>query len=111
MDKTWRPIASGIIQIVAGSLFLIGVLLACVISNLSYKPVWSDISSGILFVLIILIFSILGILGIIGGIFALKRKRWRLALAGSIVSVLHPFIFWLGIAAIILITRSKNEFE
>lgn len=112
MDKTWKPIAAGILQIVTGGLNLIGVLLTCGIS-LAGKPHISSTSMWppILQVLIILIVSIWGIVAIIGGLYALKRKRWGLALAGSIVSFLNPWTWELGIVAIILIAISKNEFE
>jgi len=47
-------------------------------------------------------------LAVIGGIYALKRKRWRWALTGAICSLLFPFF---GIPAIILLVKSKGEFE
>lgn len=54
---------------------------------------------------------------IVGGSFALKRKRWRLALAGSICTIFS--VIWipillnvpLGIAAIVLVVRGKRQFE
>jgi hypothetical protein len=51
---------------------------------------------------------ILGILAIIGGIYALHRKKSGLALTGSIAAFL-PFSL-LGLASIILIALSKDEF-
>jgi len=48
-------------------------------------------------------------LALVGGIYALQRKRWGLALAGSIAAFLPTGI--LGIAAIIFTVLSKNEFE
>jgi hypothetical protein len=50
-----------------------------------------------------------GILAIVGGIYALQRKIWGLALAGSIAAFFPSWI--LGIAAIVLTALSKNEFE
>jgi hypothetical protein len=47
-----------------------------------------------------------GILAIIGGIFSLKRRSWLLALIGSIGMIPVGF----GIASVILLVRSKNEF-
>jgi hypothetical protein len=52
---------------------------------------------------------ILAILSLVGGIFALQRKMWGLALAGSIGAFLTAII--LGIPAIILIALSKKEFK
>ncbi len=52
---------------------------------------------------------IVGILPIIGGIYALQRKKWGLALAGSIVAILGSSI--LGILATIFMVMAKDEFE
>ena len=48
------------------------------------------------------------ILAVIGGYCALKSKGWNWALAGAICSLLFPFF---GIPAVILIVKSKDEFE
>jgi hypothetical protein len=47
-------------------------------------------------------------LAVIGGIYALKRKRWRWALAGAICSIIFPFF---GIPAVILLVKSKGDFQ
>jgi hypothetical protein len=52
--------------------------------------------------------AIIAVLPIIGGIYALKLRKWWLALAGSIVSLV--FLLF-GIIAFILILDSKDEFE
>lgn len=44
----------------------------------------------------------------IGGIMALKRIHWRWALAGAVCSLLFPFF---GIPAVILLIKSKGEFQ
>lgn len=55
-----------------------------------------------------LLFLIVGIISLVGGIYALKRKKWGWALAGSIVA---SFLYGLGIPSVILIANSKREFE
>ena len=52
---------------------------------------------------------ILSILAIIAGIYAVKGKYWRLALAGSICGTL--LTWFLGLPAIILAIISKNKFQ
>jgi hypothetical protein len=49
---------------------------------------------------------ILGVLAIIGGIFAIKKKKWGLALAGAIAGTVT--FFPCGIPAIILISMAKQ---
>jgi len=44
----------------------------------------------------------------IGGVCALKRQHWRWALVGAICSCLFPFT---GIPAVILLVKSKGEFD
>ena len=53
-------------------------------------------------------FVILGILAIIGGIFALKRRKWGLALTGAIAGTLT--FFPCGIPAIIFVSMARQEF-
>ena len=54
-------------------------------------------------------FALIGILAIVGGIFALKRKHWGLALAGSIAGTFT--FFPCGIPAIIFVSMSQQEFS
>ena len=54
-------------------------------------------------------FALIGIFAIIGGVFAIKRSNWGLALAGSIAGLLT--FFPCGIAAVILVSIGKEEFD
>jgi len=116
--KTWMPMTAGILDIVAGSLRIIVILLVALVlavfaiftrgdmTCLQQLPI--AITASVLITLAI--FSlIIGILSIVGGIYALRRKNWGMALAGSIAALFcsPP----LGIAAIILVVLSKSEFE
>ena len=56
-----------------------------------------------------LLFALVGVLGIVGGIFAIKKKRWGLALAGAIAGTVT--FFPCGIPAIIFVTLGKPEFS
>ena len=53
--------------------------------------------------------TIIGILSLLGGISALQRKRWGLALAGSIAGIFCNSAI-LGILALIFNVMSKDEF-
>ena len=67
---TWKPTAAGILDIVAGVIWIVigGIVLA------------DDIALGVSF-------SVVAIFAIIGGIFAIRRRIWGLALAGSICAL------------------------
>ena len=112
MDKqrTPMPIIAGILLIVSAGfklLLLLGVIGA---SIFAIFPVTSFPINTVVLVPIVMVPLIAWIgLALVGGIFSLQRKRWGLALTGAIVAIL-PFSL-LGIAATILVTLSKNEFE
>jgi hypothetical protein len=103
MKKTLRPLFAGILDIMGGifGAFIISPFLSCV-SNFTGAPPGA-------FALSIAIFTAAIVcLAFIGGICALARKRWRLALAGSIAVLI---LAWpIGIGAIILTKSSKEEF-
>jgi len=96
-----KHVIGGILSIVSGVIFtVVGILIL--------RAEWGEIP---LFALVMAFFYLFvgGIMPIVGGIFALKRKQWKLALAGSIGSIVG-FIF-IGIPALVLTLMSKNEFE
>ena len=49
-----------------------------------------------------------GLLAVIGGVMALRRVHYKWALAGAICSLTFPFT---GIPALILLVKSKGEFD
>ena len=108
--RTPLPIIAGILAIVSAGfklLLLIGALVASIFAS---APASSFPISTVALVPIVMVpLLAIAFLALTGGIFALQRKRWSLALAGSIVAIL-PFSL-LGIAATILVVVSKDEFE
>ena len=110
MEKTWKPTVAGILEIISvpPTFLFLGLRLLFEIS--AYITDAGSFSSPHFFIdafFLILYFSWV-ILPIVGGIYALKRKKWRWALAGSIASL--PNVL-LGITAVLYIVKSKNEFE
>ena len=115
VQKTWKPIVAGILDIVGGALRIFGSF-AVLIGIMFFIPVavtggpgpvpemarWL-IPSVLQMILIIatILLLIVGILPIIGGIYALQRKKWGLALAGSIVAIFGSSL--MGILATIFI--------
>lgn len=110
MDKkTWMPTTAGILDIISGSFGLIGFC-ALVIAGgvVRFAP---NIPRFLppMFMGLALPLVIVGILAIVGGIYALQRRNWGLALAGSIAAFFPSWL--LGIAAIIFTALSREEFE
>ena len=113
MNKTWKSLVAGILDIVAGvfglisglGLILGGAVMRAGMAGMGEIPGFMPgLLAGMAIPLVII-----AILAIVGGVYALKRKIWGLALAGSIAAF---FPSWpLGIAAIVFTILSKNEFE
>jgi hypothetical protein len=118
--KTWKPTTAGILNIVAGVSSLLG-LIAIIIAIVAaasgpylweYFPGYGPAELGIaltVLIIIAVVLAVIGLLPLIGGIYALQRKKWGLALAGSIAAVVGTFI--LGVLAIVFLALSKDEFE
>jgi hypothetical protein len=105
MEKTWKPTVGGILAIIAGALqVILGTLGSAGVGFLGgiFGMGWL---SAIFAPLIVF-----GIIAIVGGIYALLRKIWGLALAGSICALVGPW-FILGLLAIIFVSLGKGEFE
>jgi hypothetical protein len=111
MERTWKPTTAGILCIIGGALgvFLgtvlavLGTVVGAIFAGLSL-PILGGLVMGTLAVGIVL-----GAVAIVGGIYALRRRKWGLALAGCICA-LFPWWF-LGIPAIIFAVLGKGEFE
>jgi len=104
MEKTWKPITAGILAIIAGApQVIVGIVIAAVgsIGWFFGMPWFSAIGAPLI---------ILGVIAVIGGTYALRRRIWGLALAGSICALLGPWAI-LGILAIIFVSLGKSEFE
>jgi hypothetical protein len=117
MEKTWKSTVGGILSIIAGVLSILwGIFVGT-----EWLGSWPPLTA-----------IALGIIAIVGGIYALRRRRWGLALAGSICSLIgceifrlvplffswvlssHPYLFdatILGILAIIFVLLGKHEFK
>jgi hypothetical protein len=65
--------------------------------------------SSTVFLVAGIVVLIFGIIALVGGISAIKRRRWGLSLAGSILSLFIMPI--LGILAIIFVSLGKGEFD
>jgi hypothetical protein len=105
MEKTWKPTTAGILSIVAGAISVITGIVVAALGGLigTFLGVaWT----GVFGVPAI----ILGIIAIVGGSYALRRRVWGLALAGSICALVGPWAI-LGILAIIFVSLGKGEFE
>ncbi len=110
MQQTWKPTVGGILAIISGSLtvltalvFLLGMAVPMGHMGVYGMRVFSVGLLGIPFI-------VLGIVAIAGGIFALRRRQWGFALAGSICAILTPWAL-LGILATVFVAISRDEFS
>ena len=118
MANSSSPIVAGVLSIVSG-VFGIFISIALILfsvffMNIESFPVTTPHDFPFLLLQVVsmvwgIILLVLSIVSIIGGIYALQRKLWSLALAGSIVSML--VFFPIGIAAVIFVGLSREEFH
>jgi len=142
MERTWKPTAAGILCIIGGiggvffgiiALVLLPLLIFGVPDSPGIEP---PIELPGLFESLnfLLIWGILGIIAIVmavvGGVYALRRRIWGLALAGSICTLIGPWgllgilipsampfmpltlpLAIPGILATVFIVRGKREFR
>ena len=117
--KTWKTKTAGILVIVAGVVSATEWIAVAVLEILAlgWLPMGDLIGLGGIVAAAFVIAISTGIVAIVGGVFALKRKRWRLALAGSICAIFSlmfvPVLLNvpLAIAAIVLVVLGRGEFE
>ena len=137
MERTWKPTTAGIMTIITGAMGIAGGIFLFLLSGMmgalggvdwsQWVDKWSgewwgpgaadipgmmgeviDIGTTVFLIggIVVLVF---GIIALCGGINAIKRRRWGLSLAGSILSLFIMPI--LGILAIIFVSLGKGEFE
>ncbi len=108
MEKTAMPVIAGIMNLVIGFINLLGVLGV----GIAIAVVWSEQASDVALLVLWIVFGVLlvfSVPSIIGGIYALQRRNWVIALLGSVGS----FLTWnlIGLAPLILVILSRNEFD
>ncbi len=104
MQQTWKPTVAGILAIIGGCIEVVFGIVVATVGSLGWFFGMGWLSAfGAPSI-------ILGIIAIIGGIYALKRRAWGLALAGSICALFGPWAI-LGILAIIFVILGKDEFR
>jgi hypothetical protein len=119
-QRAWEPTTVGILNIISGALsalraigVLVGLIVVGNINLMRYLPP-SDAPFilpllNTIFIGVLILSIIEAVFPIIGGVFALQRRRWGWALAGSIIAIFG--MFPLGVAATIIVALSKDEFE
>ena len=106
MERTWKPTAAGILCIIAGVVYVpasvvINLLLDLAMLVVTGEPGGSGEFPIAFAVTMWILPLVLAVIAVVGGIHALRRRRWGLALAGSIC-VLIPWIV-IAISGIVIL--------
>lgn len=108
MGKTVKPVIAGWLDIVSGIAWLLAAGFATLVAIGFSVGFGAPQGINLLrFWTVLVVLAAVGLMDIAGGICSICRRRWFLALAGSITAI--PV--GLGIAAVILTVLSKNEFR
>ena len=105
MNKTWKPIVAGILEILAGLVTLASALIILQMLLVMVGPPWKwhvellEFIIRLLGLLIPFIAVFIGIVSMVGGVYAIKRRRWRLAFVGAICTVPLFFSTLFGLGA------------
>lgn len=81
MERTWKPTVAGVLCIIVGGLFVICMIFSIRLGSIVLGSFSARIGTPLI---------MLGIVPIVGGIYALRRRVWGLALAGSIFALIVP---------------------
>ena len=121
VKRTWMPTTAGILNIITGALSVltaIGIIIAFfAVSSInimrflppSEAPFIAPLIGTVL--IVILVLSIIrAVFTIIGGVFALQRRKWGWALAGSIIAIIGN-TFPIGVTSTIFVAIAKDEFK
>jgi len=118
--KTWKPTAAGILNIITGALSAGAIIVFCIaiaaVESINIMhflppadaPFIAPLVNNIL-VLLLVLSVIHTIFPLIGGVFALQRKKWGWAFAGSLIAIFA--VLPLGILSTIFVAMAKEEFE
>jgi hypothetical protein len=125
MEKTWKPTVAGILCIIAGAVGAIAVIVVSVMTLfLMADNPEAKLSIDDFIVKVWILGAVTVVTAIVSSIYALRRRVWGLALAGSICALIvftvpgtlffRPYGITLvipGILALVLVIRGKCEFR
>ena len=92
MKRKWMPIVAGILEILAGFGMLASAYFFLVLMYI--EALWP---LPLKYFLSLFVPS-LGILSMVGGVFALMRRKWRLAFVGAVATIPLPLMALSGLA-------------
>lgn len=112
-QRTSKPTIAGVFCILGVLASLIGLIVALVLAALFAGLGGMAMPFGSMFGSSVAIVLIMGLVGMIGGVmgamFSFQRKKWMMALVGTILLLVTGHVLT-GIIALILVAISKKEF-
>jgi len=105
--------AAAVLSIAGGSLIVVLGLLS-IFAGFILGTVSNAYDAGFFTALVVglgTLYTACGAFIVVSGVFILNRQYWRLALAGSILHVLVSGFSAIGIASLVLVIISRNDFR
>jgi len=98
-----KPVLGGLLSMISG--LVGGVIVNPIVFFLVFNIDWSVETA-----LLLIIPSVTcGALAVVGGFFAIRRKRYRMALLGAMMAI--PSLLFLGVPAFVFMATSRSEFR
>lgn len=120
-QSTVMSLIGGVLVVISGLLgIILGLILAVLsssITDLMGGMYGEDVLSAVEGILVTcgVIWFIIGLVALIGGVFAIRRKKWGIAIVGGVFALftIGPYFLGsiLGLIGLILIAISKDEFS
>jgi len=117
--QSWMPMVGGTFAIISGTLGFVALAFLITFGTIFGAAIGREVLKSLgfwqaglplTFIGIIAIpMTAINVIAIIGGVFALQRKHWGMAMAGSICAIIPSQV--IGILAVVFVAMSRKEFE
>ena len=111
--KTGFGRMAGSLDIISGSLGLVGVLVMVIaivaVASDPFRHEPFEVDPLVILGIIAGALAVPAVLAIVGGVYAVGRKKWMMAIIGAIAATFT--FFPIGIPAVVLTALARDEFE
>jgi len=114
VKRTWKPTVAGILNLFSGIfafISFVGLIIGSIVTSnpAVFQGNIPPVNVSLICLILAVPYLAICALCIVGGIYDLQRKKWTLALIGSVVAIFSTWI--VGILSTVFTALSREEFE